>query len=83
MIQAKTPLPLPEILNLLESVTAALKAADVERSRQLQARAAELLRARTIDCGDAMILGKVMARIRTACPHPSITLDLESSLSQA
>ena len=77
----KIPPPLPEILAVLESVTAALRTSDLERSRQLQARAAQLIRYRSLDCCDSMIVGKVLARIRRICPHPSITVDLEACLS--
>ena len=77
----KIPAPLPEILTVLESVAAALRTSDLDRSRQLQSRAAELIRSRSLDCGDSMIVGKVMARIRRICPHPSITVDLEACLS--
>jgi len=81
MNDLKTPTPLPEILSVLESVTAALRSADMDRSRRLQARAAELLRSRSLDCADSMILSKVMSRIRRLCPHPSITGDLEACLT--
>jgi hypothetical protein len=80
MNDQRTPTSLPEILRVLESVAAALRSSDVDRSRQLQARAAELLRSRSLDCGDSLIVGKVMARIRRICPHPSITVDLETCL---
>lgn len=77
----KTPTPLPEILAVLESLSAALTSSDLERSRQLQARMAELIWSRSIDSGDSMIVGTVMATIRRNCPHPSITIDLEVCLS--
>ena len=72
--------PLPEILTVLESISAALRSADQERTSALQGRARELLRSRPLDCGDRMILGKVLGRIRKAVGGLTFVQDLETVL---
>ena len=71
---------LPEILGILESVTAALRSSDLDRSMRLQARAVELLRRRTLDCGDRMIVDKVIGRIRKVSPGSTLVLGIEECL---
>jgi len=83
MNQPRTPAPLPEILNVLESISAALRAADRDRSGELQSRAVELLRCRRLDCCERMILEKVLHRIRKAAGEASLVQDLESCVSAA
>jgi hypothetical protein len=83
MNQMKTPTPLPEILTALESITAALRSADRNRTILLHGRAIDLLKGRPLDCCERMILGKVLGRIRKVSGEGSIVKDLEVCLVAA
>ncbi|HLY73289.1 MAG TPA: hypothetical protein VKU80_04155 [Planctomycetota bacterium] len=74
---------LPEILALLESISAALRSRDLDRTISLQERAIDLLRGRPLDAGDRMILGTVLRRIRKNAGEGTIVKGLESCLLAA
>ena len=58
--------PLPEILALLESITAALRTDDQEGSRHLLQKVLDQLQNRPLDMCDQMTLRIVLGRIQRA-----------------
>jgi hypothetical protein len=74
---------LPEILAVLESISAALRSRDLDRTISLQERAIDLLQSRPLDACDRMILGTVLRRIRKNAGEGTIVKDLESCLLAA
>jgi hypothetical protein len=74
-------MPLPEILAVLESIAAALRSADALRVALLQQQASNALRARSLDCGDRMILDKVLGRIRRTVGGLAIAQHVESLIA--
>jgi hypothetical protein len=60
------PTALREILDLLESLVAALRADRQEQARDHLERALDLLRARPLDCCDRMTVQIVLGRVHRA-----------------
>ena len=83
MNKTKTTTPLPVILMVLESISAALSTADLDRTTRLHGQAVDLLRGRPLDCCERMILGKVLDRIRKVVGEGAIVKDLEACLLAA
>lgn len=76
-----TTTPLPQILAILESIAAALRSSDLHRCNALQGHALGLLKASALDCGDRMIIGKVVWRIRKVVGGLEFAKSLETLLA--